>query len=57
MSKQTLSTSLLAVVMVLMASTATRTFAQTITASTSHHILSAGDPGGTDPDPTGGTGN
>jgi hypothetical protein len=49
--------SLLAVVaVVLMASTATKTFAQTSTVVTSHHVLSAGDPGGGAPDPTGGPG-
>lgn len=57
MYKHTLSKSLLAVAVVLMACTATRTFAQTIQPSAPHHILSAGDPGTDQPDPTGDTGN
>jgi hypothetical protein len=56
-SKQTLSKSLLAIVVLLMASTVTRTFAQTLTANPSLHSLSAGDPTGGDPDPTGDTGH
>jgi len=52
-SKRNLSKSLLAIVAVLMASTVTRTVAQTIHTPAAHHILLAGDPGGTAPDPTG----
>jgi hypothetical protein len=52
-TKQVLNKSLLAIFALLMASTVSKTFAQTTIVVPSHHVLSAGDPGGGQPDPTG----